>query len=500
MRLLAVAALVATAALASAQEGKVYLDPEDSECWTCHAPGLWDPPMNPNFEVVPLASNVSIGQEFEYSAQLVNTWRAEQLDMLVTLDISEAPSIQFVGGRDPVLDQQQSGAIDVQPQPPGIGAPSTSQTYREPVQVSVPVGATDLRIRLSPADSDPQTGPDMTMRVFDGFETSKSPGDRSVSFTVDDAGKGEDEVLSIQGAANVAGHGFGNWTVQAQVTTVDAGDPTDPALDPQATEVPFTVTVDAWFNATEQRQQVVNKAGPVQSGGREIFTWQLEAVGAPQPGEAVRIIANVTTHYEHDSANDPDFENMTASAQTVVKSGGTDRIQVGTQTTVVVDPIQAAGVSLAAISEAIGYASAFLLLASVWTGGMFGKASRRQLNSVFGSARRRVAFHNFLSYGIIAAAIAHMIVFIVEVNYHWLLGFIWGGTAILAMLLLGVTGALQVPMIRRWNYATWRWIHLGLAIASIVFTLVHLALDGANFTFIQDALGYKDPLVPADQA
>jgi hypothetical protein len=55
-------------------------------------------------------------------------------------------------------------------------------------------------------------------------------------------------------------------------------------------------------------------------------------------------------------------------------------------------------------------------------------------------------------------------------------------------------------MIRRWNYATWRWSHYGLAVASIVFTLVHFALDGAHFGFVQEWLGWNDPIVPDDLA
>jgi hypothetical protein len=65
------------------------------------------------------------------------------------------------------------------------------------------------------------------------------------------------------------------------------------------------------------------------------------------------------------------------------------------------------------------------------------------------------------------------------------------------MLGLGVTGALQVPMIRRWSFAAWRWSHYGLAVATIVFTLAHMGLDGAHFSAVQDWLGWDDPLVKA---
>lgn len=63
---------------------------------------------------------------------------------------------------------------------------------------------------------------------------------------------------------------------------------------------------------------------------------------------------------------------------------------------------------------------------------------------------------------------------------------------------LGLTGAFQVGMIRRWNYAAWRWSHYGLAVGAILFTLVHMALDGVHFDFIQETIDWTDPLDPRD--
>jgi hypothetical protein len=145
-------------------------------------------------------------------------------------------------------------------------------------------------------------------------------------------------------------------------------------------------------------------------------------------------------------------------------------------------------IPLARLSEAVGYASSFLLISSIASGGMFGKASRRGLNRLFQSAKRRVAFHNVLSYWLTLLAAAHAVLFLFQDVYAWTQGILFGGLAIAAMLGLGVTGALQVPMIRRWDYATWRWTHYGLTVATLLFTLIHFLLEGANFVAVQNAL------------
>jgi hypothetical protein len=137
--------------------------------------------------------------------------------------------------------------------------------------------------------------------------------------------------------------------------------------------------------------------------------------------------------------------------------------------------------------------STFLLVFSMITGGVFGKATRRWQNHLFRSAKRRVAFHNFVSYLLTFFAAAHTALFLWEPGFPWTLGMIWGTGALVAMMLLGVTGALQVPMVRRWNYATWRWTHLALALASVLLTIVHVLLDGANFTEFAEWVGWDDP-------
>ncbi len=502
-RLLSVVALLVLAATVSAQDRSEYKPNDQTRCWDCHAPGKWNPAMTPAFDVLPLLANPVVGEEFDYRAELVNTWRAETQGMFVTLDISEAPSLRFVGTQDPdnaVYDGTIviEAAVPNQPTQPFLTTPQ-----RAGVLVDIPVGATAVKLVMAPTNNDANRGPDLTMRVFDSRTASDAP----PSLTIDEAGKGASEVLHLDGASKVASHGFGNWTIEAEVTPIELT-PTNPAtaqLDPQYGDVDFTITMDAWFNATQEVQQVKTSAGPTAKGTKAVFTWRVIVLDAPTAPQRINVIANATLYYEHEPPTPPeeDWDNMTINRTAPFMQLPDGTLKMGLEPAdIIVNAVGVIGVSMAAISEAVGYASAFLLIASVWTGGIFGKGSRRQMNVIFGSARRRVAFHNFLSYGIIAAAIAHMVIFVwdtIEPNYPWQLGLIWGGLGILCMLALGVTGAVQVPMIRKWNYATWRWTHFTLSLAAILFTVVHMLLDGQNFGFVQEFLNYSDPLTPASQ-
>ncbi len=454
--------------------------------------------MDPNFEIYPVATEPAVGDVFDLSAELINIWTGQQLDMFVTLDISAAPSLRFVGGQDPV-DQTVADAISFEPAAPDPLNPDQNfltEPSRTAVQVEVPSGATALRIELIPDDASPQSGADLAMRLYD----ARSDPEGDPVLILDEAGQGGSEVFRAPSAGEVATGGFGTWIIEAETTLQKSG-----LQDPQ--NIGFSVRMDAWFNLTEETQQVIDKAGPVTKGSREIFVWSLSLIEQPAEGEEIRVYANATTFYDHlapkPDGGKADYANITVmnAAPLVPTQNGT--YQVGLELAdIVVSDVPLGEVTMAAISEAIGYAATMLLLASIITGGIFGKATRRWQNNLFGSARRRVAFHNFLSYGIIGAAIAHTTIFVIdsiEPNYPWQLGLLWGGLAILCMFGLGVTGAVQVPMIRRWNYSVWRWTHFSLTIGAIVFTLVHMMLDGQNFGFIQEAIGYEDPISPADQ-
>lgn len=478
LRAAPVAVLVVVAfAMVALGQGPEALDERSTTCWPCHV--AWPTPLKSFYNVVPPDAQAAPGDVFDYTVQVQNPWLHDILFLSPSLDLSAAPSLKFFDGRQPI-ETLLDGTITIDPA--RAQEPQTGYVVFE-----VPTGATDLSLQL--LEVDPFLDQDLEMWIYPG--TAEPNGTPAV--VVDAAGPGGAESWVADPAAGqgLAQLGAGNWTVQAVAYLAPEGGVPNPLVR----NVPFRVQATVEFNANEETTQFLSQAVHIGPGQSDLVTWRLEALGTPGPEEKATLRVDAMVHWNHlpSSAAD-DYANITKTLELSVVDQGGQVLVTGGDAAVLAVPNPVVGVSMASVSEAVGYASAFLLVASVWTGGMFGRASRRQLNHVFGTAKRRVAFHNFLSYGLTLAAAVHLVLFIIETKYHWTLGLIWGSIAMLAMLALGVTGALQVPMIRRWNYALWRWSHLLLAIGSLVFTLVHLLLDGAHFGDVQQWVGWTDPL------
>ncbi len=475
--------LVACAALVTGQ-GPERLDERTTSCWPCHV--AWPTPLQTFYTVVaPEEAVIPAGEVSDYTVQVKNAWLHDMTFLEPGLDISNAPSLKFFDGRQPV-SESVPGTIRIDPLQVGQDGPAGPQ--RGHVVVQVPVGATDVTVTLEPTDA--FLDQDLRLRIHPGVTSPNG----TPAIIVDDAGPGEPEVWTSDMDTTPASLGFGNWTIEAEIVPVD---PVGGGVTPVRGDVPFEVTLDADFRASENTLQFLSEAVLIKPDQSHLVTWRLEAVGPPSAGETVTLVINSEVFWEHlpSSAAD-DYANVTKSVVLdVYEVDG--NIAIGSDVeTESVAPVKV-GISMAAVSEAVGYATTLLLVLSVWTGGIFGKASRRQLNRIFGGAKRRVAFHNFVSYGLTAGALVHLVLFIIETKFHWTLGIVWGGIAMAAMIGLGFTGALQVPMIRRWNYGTWRWSHLLLAYSSLVFTVVHLLLDGTHFGAVQEldfVQNWYDPL------
>ncbi|MEK6975518.1 MAG: ferric reductase-like transmembrane domain-containing protein [Candidatus Thermoplasmatota archaeon] len=468
----------------------------DTTCWPCHV--AWAPPLKTFYNVLPpVEAGAAVGEPFDFVVQLQNVWTPAGDGPYIlyyepALDLTHAPSLGFFSDTPP-LNETKEGTLPA-PDPANPTMPVSGF-----VTTVIPDGATTLTLVLTPDDPNTLTGPKLVLNVYPGVtQPTGAP-----TYTVESTGRGASVTLELLSAEDFRGAGYGNWTIEAQWTPVQNPDPNDLSTlvgIPAAQAQGFTVDIHAAVEDTGERIQVQPTRARVPKGGSALFDYQLRANGPAAAGEYARLVVNATVYYKHNAGSSPDdYANITkAYAADIPLTFEGTRAVLRTQfdsSTVVGGGIQN-GATMDTASEAVGYGSAFLLISSVWTGGMFGKASRRQLNGVFGTAKRRVAFHNFLSYGILLFASVHTVLFIIETAYYWTLGLIWGGLALLSLLLLGVTGAFQVQMIRRWNYATWRWSHYGLAVLAIVFTLVHMGLDGVNFGFVQERLGWDDPLDP----
>jgi hypothetical protein len=491
--LLVLSVAVPAAILAKGGEGGPIPERETS-CWPCHVG--WAVPLRTLYTIIPPAeAGANVGEEFEYVVRVQGGWvppgDGPYLKLIApTLDISGAPSLQFAGGPEPLAGVELQAAAVLQSGVPPVPPPTSGgpPVARGHVVQPIPDGVTYIRVTLAPANPTGQT--QFRINVYPGAtEPAGAP-----AYTARAPAPGAPIVLELLTAQDVAGYGTGNWTIEGVVDNYqDLG---VPDLAGQR----FIVTVEARAETSDLTSLPLAFATNVAKGASFLFTYGLEAGRDPAAGEQVFLTVNTTEYYKHKDSSTDDWANVTKEFgdPLLVQKAADGRVVIVGPSEPPGPPAPFNGWSVDTLSEAVGYASAFLLISSIWTGGMFGKASRRQLNTVFGSAKRRVAFHNFLSYGIILAATVHTVLFIVETAYYWTLGVLWGGLAILGMFGLGLTGAYQVGMIRKWSYGFWRWSHYGLACAAILFTLVHMALDGVHFGFIQEAIDWNDPLDPRE--
>lgn len=139
-------------------------------------------------------------------------------------------------------------------------------------------------------------------------------------------------------------------------------------------------------------------------------------------------------------------------------------------------------------TRVLGYIAIVLVPVSMITGGMFGKGSRRYLNKITGGAKKRVLWHNAMSFMIIGIASLHFLLALLEGKFLWTKGLFWGGVGWAVLVSLGFTGWYQVRMIKRWNYKVWRHTHLWSAVGVFGFAVIHMLLEGSDFAVVRDLL------------
>jgi hypothetical protein len=479
--LVALLAFGALQAMGAGGEGGP-VDVKKSTCWSCHS--AWTPPLKLPANLIPAADapSAEVGKAIPYSVQVQNAWRQEIRGYTLTVDLTGAPSLNFASGAAPIKDKVVPLTLPPLFDPANPGVP---QDREADTAVNLTVPASSSHATITPQDASPTTGPVLVGVVtFPDGTRQEYPA----------AGPGQAIDLP-----DLFTNKSGSFQVGAKVLAPAPGSTTAPALG----AVQFTIKYSAEFNLDGLRKVPISVQTFLDKGKIQLLGGiNLTAVKEAGDGEQVRFWLNTTDHYKHTNTRTAggDWANWTQAPVDVPVVMRGAKLALEPKSTEIVRPQPVNGVTLTTASEAIGYASAFLIVSSIASGGMFGKASRRGMNSLFGSAKRRVAFHNFLSYGIILVAAIHMVLFLIDGDYKWTRGILWGGASILAMFGLGVTGALQVPMIRRWNYGTWRWTHYGMTVAVIVLTLLHMFLEGAHFGSVQGALHYSDPFNPVPTA
>lgn len=485
-RLLPVLALLAMAAVAVAQvderpppaEGTPL---EPSNCYRCHGSGI-GMGLTSMYSISARSTTPELNQPLQLTVTARNDWVADLRDLSARIDLGGAPDVGFSGRPPPVLGTTAVGNLTFDP----INPLDLTHERAARVEMPLPAGATAFRIRLLPDVQEGEEAPDLQLRLW--APASDTRGDPTL--VEDRSGKGGLEMLLVDEATNA--RRSGTWLAEvAQAACTEIRDRS--CLRDQG----FRLVGDAWFNITGGAR-AQTQPFPVGLDGQDLdapqrssVSWTLFIRQEPEGNQTITVTVNTTAHFKHDH-NSARYDDWPFSQQIT--------LPIALHATM---ELQAAPAPLAPASdeglipwiEAIGYASAFALVASVVSGGIFGKSSKRLLDRLFGRTRRRVAFHIAISYVVTLLAMAHTILFVVEATYHWGVGLLWGGLATLSMILVGVNGALQMPVIRRWGYPVWKVLNSVFTYALLVFLVLHVALDGVHFSRIPERLGWRDPVL-----
>ncbi|HLE47250.1 MAG TPA: ferric reductase-like transmembrane domain-containing protein [Candidatus Thermoplasmatota archaeon] len=473
-----------------------------NDCWSHHrGEGMRDAFIV--FPILPLTAPV--GQDIEIPVQIINPWK--QVVRKIELDVTllGAPIVAVHGGsKGPVatqdINKQFEGELGrAKTFPPGAGQQRspTEPSYRKDIPIQIPYGTAALiaELKYFPSNTGPAGQQDLTR---DAFERSgyRPPNPKDTSETEPGIGN---QFMDFDGKFNTSAKKI--W------------------VGPKTGLANFTLLHTEGASTTVRYfLDVIIVMASVASGGAKSYSIPVPggATASIEKGLSHTVPVKMTTlsegvqnmvfhvkaeiYYEHDDRTTPNedfyhrYQNL--SFEEDILAGGSvapaRALHVGK--TLVQSPYQAAGAEIPqdqwqfVLGESSGFAAAVLLVPSLLLGGTYGKTSRRFFNTVLGGAKRRVMFHNLVSLGLSIVAVVHIILFTYEVRYTILMGVLWGGLGALSLLVLGLTGYYQVPLIQRHGYKWWRYVHLVFGLLVVVFVSYHALIDGADFMFAREGV------------
>lgn len=489
-----VALILVVAAAALVQAEHVSNDAttvRESECYSCHFEGGagFGPPLTDMFRINPDPVELTVGTPGEFSVTVRNWWTAELREIEGRLDLSEAPALSFGDAPEPILDQSVRGTL------PFVVGDVAQPERSARVTFEVPLGGTDLAIRLVPDRGTGDQAPDLELRIWGPADDTRD----DPAFTINSQGAGATETLIVSGDPVPSGQ----WTVevaeQGFLQTLSQS-----ALASQ----PFTVQWDLRFDYEDPirftgSSDILDGQEQETPQTTQLF-WPIQLTEPLQSTQTIHVEVVALSFYDHPQQFNAEDEWYIVHERTIqltpppVDDGETNEtVTIGDDAPVDEGPQLTDDSNPASVwGEIIGYFAAFLLVVSLVSGGTFGHWSRRlQQWVLFRKAKRRVAFHNVVSYLLILASVVHLVVFLVETRFPWSLGLLLGGASLLGMAGAGFTGAFQKPMVRAMGFEAWRWLHwLSFAIA-MLGAVAHMVLDGIHFTEFQDKVGWSDPLI-----
>lgn len=420
-----------------------------------------------------LVSQVPKGEEFEFQMTIRNPWLHELQDLYAYVDVSNAPGIALEGGKAPVENPLSGEAVDG-------GGPTgyVSRTY----DIIVEENATEMYIALAgqngtqlPLPGVREKGADfdlaLTSPAGDVVLTGPDPSDPAANMLQDESPISTHEEIRVN-QRNITSGGPGTWKLTVSYRGYDA-----------------TGTYDLFTGVYYNVTGIVLMPGPAVLGPNEAHTFTFKLRVKDVDGlQSMRYGGIGVAYHEHTDKNIGDIGNYD-KWNTMQYETGAELVISGSGEINVVGGADLLGPVFRRWGQVLGIASSFLVIPSLVFGGTFGKGSVVAMNKLLAGPRRRVLFHNAMSFWLLGLAVLHMFLFLYEAFWNWSHGLVWGGLALACMIGLGVTGATQRAFVARWGFNRWRFVHFAMGILVAVFVLVHMVADGSHFAFAREWFG-----------
>lgn len=281
----AIPVLLAVAVLTAAVPPGTYQDVEETSCWECHAPGLWDPEM-----VEPRVREYRFDPTpdgWVLSATVENPW-LHDLQRVAGLVVMPHEGLRHAGGNSSL--ETHRGTMEVMPGSSGAAV----------VSIQVPEGTQRLVIRAQ-AEGLMQHEVDMTVYPGSDTDEGESWGFVQRNGSYEEARFGPDAL----GAA-----GWGEWTVAIRLDE-GLGLPED---------VDYTVEVESHGDPGRQPWLAISEE-TVAPHGEVTLTWPV-SVGDDGAQQEASLHLLTDMHYRHDDASIENLAHAVTSLEFPVQVRG----------------------------------------------------------------------------------------------------------------------------------------------------------------------------------
>ncbi|MFA5860359.1 MAG: ferric reductase-like transmembrane domain-containing protein [Candidatus Thermoplasmatota archaeon] len=418
-----------------------------------------------------VVTEVPKGQQFTFQLTIKNPWLNDLQRTVGYVNTSDAPGLSFPGARDPVaaaLDGTAQNGAAGPTHPLTVDANATQLVVSmvgQAANVPGPLGSrangVDYALALE--------SPDGSIKLTD--TTQKVP-ESSPAVT-----NGRTTQLISVDQTNLTKGGIGAWKATVRYN----------GIQPTGT---YKLAATVYYNLSQVQELVV--AGPALLKPGESFTFSFTINAKDVEAlQKMRYGGRATAYHAHTDKAIGDLGDYDKWNTMEFKTGAT--LSMGSANVAKGNSVSLMEPVLRRWGQVLGFTGAFLIIPSLVFGGTLGKQTVEPLNSMFGGARRRVLFHNSMSFWLLGVALLHMFLFFYEAFWNWSHGLVWGGLSLAAMVGLGVTGAMQRSFVARWGFTRWRFIHFAMGILVFVFVLIHVTVDGSHLAPIRNALLGVDP-------